>query len=163
MKNAADGTAIKAPAGQRARFSIEAVSGGAVTPVYGSFSAVDADENGKVAFTGLADGVYKIKEISAPAGFISSARAEFQVTIKGGKVVYFHGTDLYGLAKDSGNADLSGNEFTDYSVINVRNVTELPKTGAAGIALFTALGLLLAGAAGTVYLKSRSTKRALRA
>ncbi|PLS28715.1 cell surface protein [Bifidobacterium parmae] len=68
-----------------------------------------------------------------------------------------------GLSQDSGDADLSGNEITDYSVINVRNVTELPKTGAAGIVLFAVVGLLFAGAAGTVFAKSRATERALRA
>ena len=48
-------------------------------------------------------------------------------------------------------------------VHNVKNVSELPLTGAAGTALFTVIGLLLAGAAATVALKSRETKRALRA
>ncbi|MBT1161944.1 MULTISPECIES: SpaA isopeptide-forming pilin-related protein [Bifidobacterium] len=121
-----------------------------------------SDENGKVTFTGLADGVYKVSETSAPQGFLSSARAEFKVTIKSGKAVYFDGTDFYGLAKDSGNSDLSGSEITKYSVINVRNVTQLPLTGAAGIMLFTVAGLLLAAAAGLVYTKSRATSRALR-
>ena len=45
----------------------------------------------------------------------------------------------------------------------MKNVSELPLTGAAGTALFTVIGLLLAGAAATVALKSRETKRALRA
>ena len=48
-------------------------------------------------------------------------------------------------------------------VHNVKNVSELPLTGAAGTALFTVIGLLLAGAAATVALKFRETKRALRA
>lgn len=76
--------------------------------------------------------------------------------------MYFHGTDIYGLSKDSGNADLTGGEITDYSVINVRNVTELPKTGAAGVALFGTLAVLLAGAGVTIFVKSRATQRVLR-
>ena len=49
------------------------------------------------------------------------------------------------------------------TVTNVKSITQLPLTGAAGTALFTVIGLLLAGAAATVALKSRETKRALRA
>ena len=47
-------------------------------------------------------------------------------------------------------------------VANYKNISQLPLTGAAGIAMFTVVGLLLAGAGVTVYLKSRSTRRALR-
>lgn len=47
-------------------------------------------------------------------------------------------------------------------VANYKNISQLPLTGAAGIAMFTVIGLLLAGAGVTVYLKSRSTRRALR-
>ncbi|MBT1174216.1 isopeptide-forming domain-containing fimbrial protein [Bifidobacterium sp. LC6] len=125
---------------------------------------------GTVTFSGLADGVYEVTETKVPEGFLghkddganATLGAKFQVTIKGGKAVYFHGTDIYGLSKDSGNADLTGGEITDYSVINVRNVTELPKTGAAGVALFGVLAVLLAGAGVTIFMKSRATKRALR-
>ena len=48
------------------------------------------------------------------------------------------------------------------TVTNVRNITELPLTGAAGTMLFTVLGLLIAGAGALVYMKSRSVKHALR-
>ncbi|MFR9114319.1 MAG: LPXTG cell wall anchor domain-containing protein [Bifidobacterium bifidum] len=50
----------------------------------------------------------------------------------------------------------------DYKVTNVKSVFELPKTGAAGIALFVVIAALLGGAAATVYAKSRRTSRALR-
>lgn len=162
VKKAADGTVLSG-----ATFSIAGAdddSNDDIVPVAPSEGSVQtSDENGKVTFTGLADGVYKVTETSAPEGFLQQSRAEFKVTIKGGKAVYFQGTDFWGLAKDSVDNTQSGTEITDYSVINVRNITELPKTGAAGIAMFTAIGLLLAAAAGTVFLKSRSTKRALRA
>ena len=48
-------------------------------------------------------------------------------------------------------------------VTNVKNITQLPLTGAAGTMLFSVIGLLIAGAAVTVFVKSRSTKRALNA
>ena len=49
------------------------------------------------------------------------------------------------------------------TVVNVKNISELPKTGAAGIALFVALAALLGGAAATVFAKSRSIKRSINA
>lgn len=50
-----------------------------------------------------------------------------------------------------------------FTVHNVKNITELPLTGAAGTVLFVVVAALLAGSAVTVYAKSRSTKRALTA
>lgn len=120
-------------------------------------------QNGIVTFSGLADGTYTVTETKAPKGYLGDAiSVKFKVTIKGGKAVYFNGTDAWGLAPDSGNANLSGDEITDYKVKNVKNVSQLPLTGAAGIVLFTVAGLLLASAAGLVYTKSRATSRALR-
>ena len=49
------------------------------------------------------------------------------------------------------------------TVKNIKSITQLPLTGAAGTMLFSVIGLLIAGAAVTVFVKSRSTKRALNA
>ncbi|MDB6498668.1 LPXTG cell wall anchor domain-containing protein [Bifidobacterium pseudocatenulatum] len=46
-----------------------------------------------------------------------------------------------------------------YKVKNVKNVTQLPLTGAAGTTLFTVVALLVAGAGVTVALKSRQRVR----
>lgn len=120
-------------------------------------------KNGVVTFTGLADGTYEVNETRAPEGFLGGAvSVRFVVVIKGGKAVEFRGTDLWGLAPSAPN-DGKDSEITDYAVKNVRNVTELPKTGAAGIAFFTLIGVLLASVAALVYVKSRSTRRALHA
>lgn len=120
-------------------------------------------KNGVVTFTGLADGTYEVTETRAPEGFLGGAvSVRFVVVIKGGKAVEFKGADAWGLAPTAPN-DGQDSEITDYAVKNVRNVTELPKTGAAGIAMFGVIAALLAGASVTVYMKSRATKRALRA
>ena len=67
------------------------------------------------------------------------------------------------VSKDTGSADGKTPAVTfQYNVQNVKNVSQLPLTGAAGIVLFTVAGLLLASAAGLVYTKSRATSRALR-
>ena len=164
-KKAADGTLLKG-----AEFTISAKGNdGAVAP--SEDYAITSNDQGVVTFDGLADGVYEVTETKVPEGFLGhtadgqtpSVGAKFEVTIKGNKAVKFVGTDLFGLAKNSADNTESGDEIKDYSVINVRNVTELPKTGAAGIAMFGVIAALLAGASVTVYMKSRATKRALRA
>ena len=105
-----------------------------------------SDENGKVTFKGLADGTYEVNETTVPGGFQQSLKARFEVTIENGKA-QFRGMDVWGLApKESSDT---------YKVKNVKNVTQLPLTGAAGTTLFTVVALLVAGAGVTVAVKSR--------
>ena len=76
-----------------------------------------------------------------------------------------NGTDISYKFDDSADGwDLvtGGEDASDIVVRNIRNVTQLPLTGAAGTALFTVLGLLIAGAGALVYMKSRNVKHALR-
>ena len=116
-----------------------------VPGVDGSFTAT-SDKTGTVTFKGLADGTYEVNETTVPNGFQQSLKAKFNVIIENGEVK-FRGTDVWGLApKESSDK---------YQVKNVKNVTQLPLTGAAGTTLFTVVALLVAGAGVTVALKSR--------
>ena len=112
-------------------------------------STSTSDENGKVEFKGLAAGKYTVKETVVKDGFMDM-ELSFTVTINDNGVASFS-TDKWGLVDND-----------DKTVTNVRKVTELPLTGAAGTMLFTVLGLLIAGAGALVYMKSRSVKHALR-
>lgn len=133
-----------------AKFEIEG-QGDASTP---SIATATSDSNGTVTFKGLADGTYKVTETNVPAGFQENLKAAFTVTIANGKAVKYAGVDIWGLAP---SAEVSGN-YT-YKVKNVKNVTQLPLTGAAGTTLFTVVALLVAGAGVTVALKSRQRVR----
>ncbi len=117
-------------------------------------NVVTSPASGKIVVKGLAAGTYTVTEETAPAGYSSTFKPTFTVTIAKGQaqVLTETGSVKYGLVDSVKN-----------EVHNVKNVSELPLTGAAGTALFTVIGLLLAGAAATVALKSRETKRALRA
>lgn len=120
-----------------------------VPGVDGSFTAT-SDKTGTVTFKGLADGAYEVNETTVPNGFQQSLKAKFNVIIENGEVK-FRGTDVWGLApKESSDK---------YKVKNVKNVTQLPLTGAAGTTLFTVVALLVAGAGVTVALKSRQRVR----
>lgn len=129
-----------------AEFKIEGQSGTS-TP---STATAISESNGTVTFKGLADGTYKVTETNVPAGFQQNLKAAFTVTIANGKAVKYAGADIWGLAP---SAEVSGN-YT-YKVKNVKNVTQLPLTGAAGTTLFTVVALLVAGAGVAVALKSR--------
>lgn len=109
-----------------------------------------SDKTGTVTFKGLADGTYEVNETTVPNGFQQSLKAKFNVIIENGEVK-FRGTDVWGLAP-KGSSD-------KYQVKNVKNVTQLPLTGAAGTTLFTVVALLVAGAGVTVALKSRQRVR----
>ena len=107
---------------------------------------------GKVAVRGLAEGVYTVQETKAPTGYAENFKVTFTVTI----------------GKDGGEGTLTVDNLhqvntTDKTVLNVKSITQLPLTGAAGTMLFTVVAVLLAGVAATVFAKSRSTKRALNA
>lgn len=133
-----------------ADFEIEGQNG-ASTP---STATATSDSNGTVTFKGLADGTYKVTETNVPAGFQQNLKAAFTVTIANGKAVKYAGADIWGLAP---SAEVSGS-YT-YKVKNVKNVTQLPLTGAAGTTLFTVVALLVAGAGVAVALKSRQRMR----
>lgn len=105
---------------------------------------------GKLFVRGLADGTYTVTETATIDGYSSQFLARFTVTVADGTATI--------------NGDALGLVDPDAAtVLNVRSVTELPLTGGAGVALFTVVGLLLAGAAAAVTVRSRSTRRALRA
>lgn len=107
--------------------------------------------NGVVSVHGLENGTYTVEEFKAADG-AQNILPSFTVTLEHGKdPVFADENDLWDLF-DPATA----------TVTNVRNVTELPLTGAAGTMLFTVLGLLIAGAGALVYMKSRSVKHTLR-
>ena len=119
-------------------------------------AVVTSGADGKVVIKGVGSGTYVVTEEDAPEGFSDTFLPSFtvKVTAEGttAKVEYSDPGDSWGLVTTESRV----------VVRNVRNVTELPLTGAAGTMLFTVLGLLIAGAGALVYMKSRSVKHMLR-
>ena len=95
-------------------------------------------------------------ETKVPTGYNGTFVGKFTITTgaTADAAATFAGKDAWNLSKD--------NKGT-FQVTNVKNIIQLPLTGAAGTMLFSVIGLLIAGAAVTVFVKSRSTKRALNA
>ena len=132
---------------------------------------VDADKftgtNGVFEFKGLAEGTYDVVETDAPAGYLSAAKAKFQVVItatnkdKDGNVLgpeheikFVNGNIGFNLLtnlNEDGTAKDGGAK-----VKNVKSVTQLPLTGAAGVAIFSVMAALVIGTGVAVGMKRRS-------
>ena len=117
----------------------------------GGVTTVTSGADGKVTFTGLAAGTYTVKETMVPHGFLQNVKPEFTVTIdKDGNVSFTQ--DAWHLVDPQ-----------TVTVKNVKSVTQLPLTGAAGITMLIVVALLLGGAAALIGVRSHSLKRQLTA
>lgn len=105
-------------------------------------------DNGNVTFSGLKAGTYTVTETQAPQGYMNTFLPSFTVTIdENGNVTF--GEDAFGLVNT-----------TAKTVKNIKSITQLPLTGAAGTMLFTVVALLVAGAGVTIAIKSRQNAEA---
>lgn len=104
--------------------------------------------NGNVTFSGLKAGTYTVTETQAPQGYMNTFLPSFTVTIdKNGNATFDE--DAFGLVNTS-----------EKTVKNIKSITQLPLTGAAGTMLFTVVALLVAGAGVTIAIKSRQNAEA---
>ena len=118
----------------------------------GGKTTVTSDADGKVTFNGLAAGNYSVKETNVPDGFLQNVQPEFTVTIDANGNITF-GKDAWGLVTTTNGATV---------VKNVKSVTQLPLTGAAGITMLVVVALLIGGAAALIAVRSHSLKQQLR-
>lgn len=145
-KQDADGTALAG-----AEFTISGANIDEAFTTNGGVTTVTSGADGKVTFTGLAAGTYTVKETMVPDGFLQNVKPEFTVTIdKDGNVSFTQ--DAWHLVDPQ-----------TVTVKNVKSVTQLPLTGAAGITMLIVVALLLGGAAALIGVRSHSLKRQLTA
>lgn len=145
-KQDADGNALAG-----AEFTISGANIDEAFTANGGVTTVTSGADGKVTFTGLAAGTYTVKETMVPDGFLQNVKPEFTVTIdKDGNVSFTQ--DAWHLVDPQ-----------TVTVKNVKSVTQLPLTGAAGITMLIVVALLLGGAAALIGVRSHSLKRQLTA
>ena len=147
---------------QGATFVIYRADGGSAD---NALQTVTTDQDGNATFTGLENDVkYVIEETGAPTGYLDvdlKFNLEIDAIIEGEHEAAEVKDVTYNVTGDVLDLVVDGNT-SNVTVNNVKSITELPLTGAAGTALFTVLGLLIAGAGVLVYMKSRNVKHALR-
>ena len=108
-----------------------------------------ANTTGLVQIKGIAAGTYTVEETEAPTGYAQNFKVTFTVVIdNAGKVTFNQDALKQVTPQDNGTASATA------TVKNVKSITQLPLTGAAGTTLFTIVALLVAGAGVTVAVKS---------
>ena len=115
------------------------------------FANVISGADGKIVLNGLAAGKYTFKETGFVAGYAENIVPEFTIEVK----IADNDAVTYNLTTDNNKLGLASTVNNVIKVKNVKNVTQLPLTGAAGTTLFTVVALLVAGAGVAVALKSR--------
>ena len=109
-----------------------------------------ANTTGLVQIKGIAAGTYTVEETEAPTGYAQNFKVTFTVVIdNAGKVTFNQDALKQVTPQDNGTASATA------TVKNVKSITQLPLTGAAGTTLFTVVALLVAGAGVAVAVKSR--------
>lgn len=103
--------------------------------------------DGLVQFKGLAAGDYTVMETNAPNGYAQNFKVTFDVSIAENGTVTFKQDLLHQVTLPTDDQIAT--------VKNVKSITQLPLTGAAGTTLFIVVALLLAGAGVIVVVKSR--------
>ncbi|KFI46460.1 SpaA isopeptide-forming pilin-related protein [Bifidobacterium boum] len=143
------------------------------------------NDKGKIDFNGLEEGTYTVHEIKAPQEYFQNALPSFDITIdptytkddsNGSQTMFDASPDVvsgdhilttleYKYGKSNGLVTAADGPVTvtkntsSVTVDNVKSITELPKTGAAGIAFFTVIGVAVVALAGVFAVHARKASR----
>lgn len=125
----------------------------------GTVNKIESQADGSIVIYGLPAGTYKVTETDVLSGYSSNFKAVFNAGVAtNGTTASWNlasGDNLLGLATQaSGTAPIQ--------VKNVKSITQLPLTGAAGITMLVVVALLIGGAAALIAVRSHSLKQQLR-
>ena len=123
--------------------------------------------NGEFEFKGLGEGTYDIEETDVPAGYLSTTRAKFQVVItatnkdkdgnvfdKAYTVKFVNGNGSFNMLTNLNEDNTAANGGA--KVKNITSITQLPLTGATGIAIFGVMAVMVIGSGLAIGVKRRS-------
>lgn len=118
------------------------------------------DKDGKINVSGLDAGTYEVHEIAPPDGYNAISLPKFQFTITptvgdedaGCKTIT---AVALSLAKGADVRALLSQDGKTLNIWNAKNITELPRTGGAGLAMIVAVGALFIAASGIFALRAR--------
>ena len=118
----------------------------------GATADVKTGADGRLSFTGLdKNKIYTVTETVRASDAYLNIMPSFTVSFskEDGSAVLTATSDPWGLVNTS-----------EKTVKNIKSITQLPLTGAAGTMLFTVVALLVAGAGVTIAIKSRQNAEA---
>lgn len=124
--------------------------------------ATSSENGGLVDFRDfkLNAGTYYLKETKVPNGYWSGSAAKLEVTMKNdnGQIKLESITDMSAPA-----SGLLSNGENGYAYRNVKSITQLPLTGAMGMAILGVVAVLCIGGASIIIVRARKTKRSFAA
>lgn len=125
--------------------------------------ATSSENGGLVDFRDfkLNAGTYYLKETVVPNGYWSGSAAKLKVTMTKndqGKIVLGSITDM-----SNPVSGLLTNGANGYVYHNVKSITQLPLTGAMGMAILGVVAVLCIGGASIIIVRARKTKRSFAA
>ena len=105
-------------------------------------------------------GTYYLKETVVPNGYWSGSAAKLKVTMKNdqGKITLDSITDM-----SSPASGLLSNGDNGYVYRNIKSISQLPLTGAMGMAILGVVAVLCIGGASIIIVRARKTKRSFAA
>lgn len=106
------------------------------------------DSEGKLTFTGLGAGAYKLTETTTPAGYNTISPIEFEIGFNANDKTFTSNNDKIVVGEDN---------KLDATIVN-NSGTELPETGGIGTTIFYILGSILVVAAGVILVAKRRMK-----
>ncbi|KFI92879.1 putative LPXTG-motif protein cell wall anchor domain protein [Bifidobacterium saguini DSM 23967] len=121
-----------------------------------------SDSNGNIAVEGLDSGTYEVEEIAPPAGYTTANPLKFTFTIEatadttnvdGHKTIERVALNLPQNVDERVTKDATDGKTLN--IWNAKNITELPKTGGAGLVLIIAAGAMFIAAGGLFALRAR--------
>ena len=126
--------------------------------------ATSSEKSGLVDFSGfkLNDGIYYLKETKVPNGYWSGSAAKLKVTMKKnskGEIELESITDMNFPASGL----LSYGEDNLWVYRNIKSISQLPLTGAMGMAILGVVAVLCIGGASIIIVRARKTKRSFAA
>ena len=124
--------------------------------------ATSSENGGLVNFNNfkLNAGTYYRKETKVPEGYWSGSAAKLKVTMKNvqGTIQLESITDMSIPA-----SGLLSNGTNGYAYRNIKSITQLPLTGAMGMAILGVVAVLCIGGASIIIVRARKTKRSFAA
>lgn len=124
--------------------------------------ATSSENGGLVNFNNfkLNAGTYYLKETKVPEGYWSGSAAKLKVTMKNvqGTIQLESITDMSIPA-----SGLLSNGTNGYAYRNIKSITQLPLTGAMGMAILGVVAVLCIGGASIIIVRARKTKRSFAA
>lgn len=134
-----------------------------LTDAKGAEVKATSDANGLVDFSNfkLDARTYYLKETVVPNGYWSGSAAKLKVTMKNdnGQIKLESITEI----SVSASGLLSNSKDYGYIYRNIKSITQLPLTGAMGMAILGVVAVLCIGGASIIIVRARTTKRSFAA